>query len=399
MRVLAIGNLYPPAATGGYERIWAATMAALSAAGHETRMLTTAQAPGAGIEGGDEPGVARELRWYWHDFDWPRLSPPARLAIERHNRVVLRRHLRAFAPDVVSWWGMGGMSLSLVEQVRRAGVPAVGVVADAWMTYGPARDGWTRAWSTRPRRARIAERLSGVPARPDLGAGAQWLFISRFVRDGAVAAGVDLRAEGLAHPGVDPDRFPPSPPPPWSWRLLYAGRVEPVKGVATAIRALAELPAEAQLTIDGPGPEAHLEELRALALRCGVQSRVRFARSAPGAMGAAYAAADAVVFPVTWEEPWGLVPLEAMAVGRPVVATGTGGSREYLADGENCLLFPPDDPRTLAARLRRLAGDPTLRERVVEGGRRTAATYTEAAFEATVVDALAAACRARSPGS
>ena len=42
MRVLAIGNLYPPAATGGYERIWAATMAALSAAGHETRVLTTA---------------------------------------------------------------------------------------------------------------------------------------------------------------------------------------------------------------------------------------------------------------------------------------------------------------------------------------------------------------------
>jgi glycosyltransferase involved in cell wall biosynthesis len=98
------------------------------------------------------------------------------------------------------------------------------------------------------------------------------------------------------------------------------------------------------------------------------------------------------VFPVTWDEPWGLVPLEAMAVGRPVVATGTGGSREYLADGENCLLFPADDARTLAARLRRLAGDPALRERVVAGGRRTAATYTEAAFEATVLEALEAAC-------
>jgi glycosyltransferase involved in cell wall biosynthesis len=162
--------------------------------------------------------------------------------------------------------------------------------------------------------------------------------------------------------------------------------------VGTAIRALADLPGEAQLTVDGPGPAAHLEELRALALGCGVQSRVAFACSSPEAMGAAYAAADAVVFPVTWDEPWGLVPLEAMAVGRPVVATGTGGSREYLADGENCLLFPADDARTLAARLRRLAGDPALRERVVAGGRRTAATYTEAAFEATVVRALEAAC-------
>jgi glycosyltransferase involved in cell wall biosynthesis len=399
MRVLAIGNLYPPAATGGYERIWAATMAALRAAGHETRVLTTAPVPGADTAGHHEPEVARELRWYWRDFDWPRLSPPARLAIERHNRAVLRRHLRAFAPDVVSWWGMGGMSLSLVEQVRRAGVPAVGVVADAWMTYGPASDGWTRAWSTRPVWARIAEQLSAVPVRPDLGAGARWLFISRFVRDGAAAAGVTLRSEGLAHPGVDPARFPPSPARPWAWRLLYAGRVEPVKGVDTAIRALADLPAEAQLTIDGAGPAAHLEELRALALGCGVQSRVRFARSAPEAMGAAYAAADAVVFPVTWDEPWGLVPLEAMAVGRPVVATGTGGSREYLSDGENCLLFAVNDPRALAARLRRLAGDPALRDRLVARGRRTAATYTEAAFEATVVDALEAVCRVGSTGS
>ena len=58
-----------------------------------------------------------------------------------------------------------------------------------------------------------------------------------------------------------------------------------------------------------------------------------------------------VLFPVRWEEPWGLVPLEAMAVGTPVVASGRGGSAEYLRDGENCLLF--DVERRAAGRLAR----------------------------------------------
>jgi glycogen synthase len=388
MRVLAIGNLYPPASTGGYERIWAATMSALRRAGHEVRVLTTtpgaeSEAPAAG-----EPDVFRELRWYWRDFVWPAFSARERLGIERHNRAVLLAHLDAFRPDVVSWWGMGGMSLSLLEQVRRAGVPAAGVVADAWMAYGPERDAWTRAWSTRPRLAGLVERVTGVPTRPDLGAAARWLFISRFVRDVSEAGGAELRGDGVAHPGVDPARFPFAPMFEWGWRLLYAGRVEPAKGVDTAIRALAGLPAEAVLTVDGPGPESHLAELATLARRCGVEGRVRFTRSDPGALARVYAAADAVVFPVTWAEPWGLVPIEAMAVGRPVVATGTGGSSEYLSDQENCLLFPPGDADALAGRLRRLGGDRSLRARLVEAGRRTAAAYTEAAFEEAVVAAL-----------
>jgi glycosyltransferase involved in cell wall biosynthesis len=91
-----------------------------------------------------------------------------------------------------------------------------------------------------------------------------------------------------------------------------------------------------------------------------------------------YERTDAVLFPVTWHEPWGLVPLEAMAVGRPVVATGTGGSGEYLVDGENALLVPPGDARALATAVERLRDDPGLRERLVAAGCRTAAEHGEA---------------------
>ena len=91
-----------------------------------------------------------------------------------------------------------------------------------------------------------------------------------------------------------------------------------------------------------------------------------------------------MVFPVRWEEPWGLVPLEAMAKGRPVLATGRGGSAEYLRDGENCLLFEADDSSALARALHRLASDPALRARLRAGGLETAPRHTEALFNQAV---------------
>ena len=107
---------------------------------------------------------------------------------------------------------------------------------------------------------------------------------------------------------------------------------------------------------------------------------------------AEYEASDVVVFPVTWEEPWGLVPIEAMALGRPVVATGRGGSGEYLRDGENALVFPPSEAPALAAAVRRLADDPALRTRLREGGLATAPLHTEEVFNAAVVAELERAC-------
>jgi glycogen synthase len=101
-----------------------------------------------------------------------------------------------------------------------------------------------------------------------------------------------------------------------------------------------------------------------------------------------------VLFPVRWEEPWGLVPLEAMAAGRPVVATATGGAAEYLRDGENALVVPPDDPVALAAAVRRLE-DEGLRARLVAGGRATAARYPRAAFDAALVAAVESSAASR----
>jgi len=140
-----------------------------------------------------------------------------------------------------------------------------------------------------------------------------------------------------------------------------------------------------------------LSELAALAERLGVAERVSFAGAVPRAeLPALYEAHDAIVFPVVWEEPWGLVPLEAMALGRPVTASGRGGSSEYLRDEENCLLHVPGDPASLAATVRRLAGDAALRERLLAGGLRAASHYTESRFnEAALAQVLSRSRSAR----
>jgi hypothetical protein len=110
-------------------------------------------------------------------------------------------------------------------------------------------------------------------------------------------------------------------------------------------------------------------------------------------MAGLYAAHDAVLFPVTWAEPWGLVPLEAMAVGTPVIATGTGGSAEYLSDEGNALLAAPGDPEALAGAVRRLAADAGLRARLAEAGRRTAEAHPAERGTAVIARELEEALR------
>jgi glycosyltransferase involved in cell wall biosynthesis len=359
--------------------------AALRGGGNEVRVLTTRPDPSErqGTQATD-PDVHRDLRWYWCDHRFPPIGLRAAAALERENARALERHLGAFRPEVVLWWAMGGMSLSLFEQVRHHGVPAVGVVGDDWIGYGPAVDGWTRRWrGRRASLAPVAQRLVGVPARVDLAAAARWIFISEHLRSRAGLHGIVL------HPGVDPERFAFHPPHGWHWRLLCCGRIDPRKGIATAIEALAHLPANATLTIDGQGEQTHGAELLALSRRLGLADRVELRSSASGDVPAAYAGADALIFPVVWEEPWGLVPLEAMATGCPVVASSAGGgAAEYLRDGRNCLTFPPRNATAVAGALRRVAEDPQLRERLIAGGAQTAASFTAERFHAALAEEL-----------
>ncbi len=372
LRVLAVGNMYPPHHLGGYEITWAASVAQLRAAGHAVRVLTT-DFRRPEVTTADEPDVHRVLRWYWEDHAFPPLTLRQTLTLERHNAHVFDRHVEDFAPDVVVWWAMGGMSLGLIDRARRRGLPAVGVVGDDWIEYGPKVDRWTRL-----------ARRPGLTRR--LGRSAIWLFNSARTRDHAVALGLPAAATAIAHPGVDTDLMQPAPQREWRWRLACVGRIDPRKGITAAIDVLTHVP-EARLRVAGAGDPEHEAELHDHAAAAGVADRVQFGEARRPQVPALYGAADAVLFPVLWEEPWGLIPLEAMACGRPVVASGRGGSREYLRDGHNCLIAEPL-PAAMTAALRRLAADPQLRMRLREEGLRTAARFSERSYNEQIEAAL-----------
>ncbi|HKS47902.1 MAG TPA: glycosyltransferase [Amycolatopsis sp.] len=170
--------------------------------------------------------------------------------------------------------------------------------------------------------------------------------------------------------GVDLDRFTPDgevAPRKARWRIVNVGRLVPRKGFDTVIHALAGVP-DTELVIAG-GPERgrladdpEARRLRKLAVHAGVADRVRLlGQVSRRDMPALLRSAD-VVACTPWYEPFGIVPLEAMGCGVPVVAAAVGGLIDTVVDGVTGELVPPKRPDVLAATLRRLLDDPALRE-------------------------------------
>src|SRR4051794_17862202 len=252
MRVLTVGSMYPPHHLGGYELVWQSAVRFLRGRGHEVCVLASDYRRGDLPE--EDPGVRRELRSYWREHEFPRLRLTQRLGLERHNAQVLDLVMGRFDPDVVLWWAMGGLSMSLIEHVRRRGTPAAGVICEDWLLSGPILDGWQSLFAGRRRRlAPLGERLTGVPCQVDLAAVGPSLFPSESIRRRTRARGVPLPRTEVVNQGVDPALFPPAPPRTWRWRLLYVGRLDPRKGIDIALRAMALLPDAAELQVLGAG--------------------------------------------------------------------------------------------------------------------------------------------------
>ncbi|MEU1054358.1 glycosyltransferase [Streptomyces sp. NPDC005876] len=198
--------------------------------------------------------------------------------------------------------------------------------------------------------------------------------------------GVPPRQVSVVPCGVDAEHFRPAagagraPERRRRHRLLSCGRLVPRKGYDLAVRALAHLPDTELLVAGGPpagdvwaDPEA--ERLAGIARRAGVTDRVRLLGAVdPRDMPALIGSADLVLCTPVYE-PFGIVPLEAMACGVPVLATDVGGHRDSVADGVTGRLVAPGDPGAVADAARALLADPGLRREQGRAGRDRVLTH------------------------
>lgn len=202
------------------------------------------------------------------------------------------------------------------------------------------------------------------------------------------AMGIDTGKISIAPCGVDLDFFSadgPTAARTAGHRILSVGRLVPRKGVDLVIRSLPYLREsgfdDVELLIVGGGGDSgvldadpEVRRLLGLAAELGVADQVRLqGQVARGEMPGIFRSADAVVC-APWYEPFGIVPLEAMACGVPVVAAAVGGLRDTVVDHGTGLHVPPRDPEAIASALAMLLRNRSLRAELGNAGKVRART-------------------------
>ncbi len=163
--------------------------------------------------------------------------------------------------------------------------------------------------------------------------------------------------------------------------LLFVGRIQPLKGLDVAVRALAELEDRRAVLVvvggaSGRDGRSEVERIDKLAATLGVADRIRFADPQPHHMlSTYYRAADVVLVP-SRSESFGLVALEAAACGTPVVAAAVGGLRTLVEHGRTGFLVEGRDPEVFAAYTGQILDNPALGQELAVAAARRARNFT-----------------------
>jgi glycosyltransferase involved in cell wall biosynthesis len=199
--------------------------------------------------------------------------------------------------------------------------------------------------------------------RPAAGSADRVLAISRFVADHVRALLPEAQVEVLGG-AVDRTVFRPAVAAAPADRIAFVGRLVTEKGIWVLLDAMRRLH-RPDLVLDVVGEGPLERQLRETLRSGGMPARVNFwGYLAPAQVREVLVRAALAVVPSTWPEPLGLVVLEALACGVPVVASAVGGIPEMVQHEGNGLLVQPDDPAVLAKAIERVLRDSHLRQRL-----------------------------------
>ncbi len=137
----------------------------------------------------------------------------------------------------------------------------------------------------------------------------------------------------------------------------------------TALQALKlarENKIDATLSLYGRGESEQMAQLRSFVIQHQLPVEFLTVSSQQKDLAQVYRQHDAYIYCAEWDEPFALMPLEAMAAGLPVIAARSGGVRELLRSGENGWVYTPGDPVELASRMQEVQMQPALRGQILE---------------------------------
>ena len=192
------------------------------------------------------------------------------------------------------------------------------------------------------------------------GAIQEYIAFSGFMRDRLIHAGFAKEKIAVMHPFAEPlmhrvHRNVQRPTHNGRY-ILFAGRLESYKGAQVLIDALKYAPKDISIAIAGVGPDE--ERLKTLVRQ---DPRVKFLGFVPGEqLWGMMRGAVAVVVPSVWHEPYGLVALEAMSMGAPVIVAKSGGLPEVVGEKGTGIVVPAGDAKALGRAMSRLWGDDGL---------------------------------------
>lgn len=315
--------------------------------------------------------------------------------------------VRAFAPDVVHVHGCGNIALEAAARARYRTTKTLHVYnfcpsntkfhhakeRECGYPTGPLclpRLGYLRCTTSRRPNVWVDLYRRATESNASNALYAKLIVASKHVRAQALATGYPASQVDVIPYFVDETQAlgPETPADaPEPGLIVTGGRLVREKGMDLFLEALTQVTRPWRAIIAGDGMESNSLKEQARAL--GLAEAVTFAGWQDEAqMTALFRRASLVVMPSRWPEPSGLVGLEAMAYGRPVVAFATGGIPEWLEHGATGLLAPPGDTTALASAMSSVLGDATLASRMGDAGRASVSRTFSPAAHLARLDAL-----------
>ena len=367
MKILFLSSLYAPHIGGGAEIVLQRTVEGLHQRGHQVCVLSTGPQPGLMHEYVKGVKVYRAglLNSYWH-FSEQRPGALMRLGWhlrDKYNsgmRGFVRQVLEAEEVDLVVCHNLSGWSVSAWDEIAKAGRPIVQVLHDMYLLC-PGSNMFKNNTSC-GKRCTLCKHLRQGHAERSAQVNAV-VGVSEYVLAKLLQGQFFRKA---SHQVI----YNASPKPPLAvahygrqdsiepLRFGYLGTLSEPKGLRWLIDQFKRLPFNATLQIAGRGQLDYEQQLRQQA----AGHNIHFVGyQAPDTF---YRQIDVALVPSIWNEPFGLVAVEACAHSLPVIASARGGLPEIIEDGVNGLLCNPDEPQSLGLAMLHMYRDPALRQRL-----------------------------------